>query len=234
MSLDIGRLPPWEKLLKQMVWQQLGEIEGLRILDFGSGEGWTAAWLAQRNQVTAIEPSADMLSRQVGKGSYTQLQGGAELLESMPEASFDMILCHNVLEYVEDKAAALRALSRLLKPGGMLSLTKHNRPGRVMQMAVLLNDFEHAHSLLSGADGRSGQFGAIRYYEDRDVPEWLPGMHCVKLWGIRTFWDLQQNQQCHPDPAWQEKMLALETRVSTMPEYQAIAFFHHMIYEKQT
>lgn len=234
MRLDISRLPPWEKLLKQMAWHQLGEMEGLRILDFGSGEGWTAAWLAQRNQVTAIEPSADMLSRQVGKGSYTQLQGGAELLADMPAASFDMILCHNVLEYVEDKAAALRALSRLLRPGGRLSLIKHNRPGRVMQMAVLLNDFEHAHSLLNGGDGRSGQFGAIRYYEDRDVLRWLPEMHCVKMWGIRTFWDLQQNQQCHSDPAWQEKMLALETRVSTMPEYQAIAFFHHMILQKQT
>lgn len=71
--MELDRLPPWEKMLKQMVWQQLGDVRGKRILDFGSGEGWTAAHLAQHNDVTALEPSGDMLSRRVGLGSYRQL-----------------------------------------------------------------------------------------------------------------------------------------------------------------
>lgn len=230
--MELDRLPPWEKMLKQMVWQQLGDVRGKRILDFGSGEGWTAAYLAQHNDVTALEPSGDMLSRRVGLGSYRQLQGSLELASRMEKESFDMIVCHNVLEYVEDKSAAMQTLARLLKPGGCMSVVKHNRAGRVMQMAVLLNDFAHAHELLDGGNGHSGQFGEIRYYNDEDILRWLPDMHREKLWGIRTFWDLQQRQECHRDTSWQEKMLALETRVSTIPEYQAIAFFHHLLLRK--
>ena len=53
-----------------------------------------------------------------------------------------------------------------------------------------------------------------------------------KCWGARTFWDLQQKQECHTDAAWQQHMLALEERVSTIPQYQNIAFFHHLLMKK--
>ena len=45
------------------------------------------------------------------------------------------------------------------------SLVKHNRNGRVMQMAVLLDDFEKANALMDGEDSMASKFGAIRYYE---------------------------------------------------------------------
>lgn len=222
----------WDWLLKQMLWQQLDFVQGMTVLDFGSGEGDTAAYLASCNEVTAVEPSADMLSRR-SSGAYTQLQGGIELVQSMPADSFDMVVCHNVLEYVDDKAAYLHALSRVVKPGGCLSLVKHNRAGRVMQMAVLLNEFAMANTLLDGGSGTTSQFGAIRYYEDEDALRWLPDFACEKVWGARTFWDLQQKQACHTDPDWQQKMLALEHRVAELPDYQRIAFFHHLLLRKE-
>lgn len=51
--------------------------------------------------------------------------------------------------------------------------------------------------------------------------------------GIRTFWDLQQNQTCHTDPARQEKMSKVELRVAQIPQYRDVAFFHHLILEKK-
>lgn len=42
---------------------------------------------------------------------------------------------------------------RLLKPRGILSIVKHNRPGSVMQAVVLLYAFEKAQVLLDGEDG---------------------------------------------------------------------------------
>ena len=221
----------WDYLLKQMLWKQLSFASGMKILDFGSGEGDTAAHLALCNDVTAVETSADMLASRVA-GAYAQLQGGIELIQAMPKEAFDLVVCHNVLEYVDDKEGHLRALARVVKPGGYLSLVKHNRPGRVMQMAVLLNDFDMANNLLDGGDGKSGQFGDIRYYEDEDALRWLPGFSCEKCWGARTFWDLQQKQECHTDIAWQQNMLALEEKVSTMLPYQNIAFFHHLLMKK--
>lgn len=64
-----------------------------------------------------------------------------------------MIICNNFLEYAEDRADIIKEFARILKANGKISIVKHNRAGRVMQMVVLLNDFEHAHSLLDGKDG---------------------------------------------------------------------------------
>ena len=55
------------------------------------------------------------------------------------DETFDIIICHNVLEYIDDKETVVKALSRVLKKDGILSIAKHNRAGRVMQMAVFLN-----------------------------------------------------------------------------------------------
>jgi hypothetical protein len=76
-----------------------------------------------------------------------------------------------------------------------------------MQMVVLLNDFEHAHSLLDGNDGMTSKFGAIRYYEDADIEKWCPKLVITKTLGMRTFWDMQQNQENHKDVEWQDKMI---------------------------
>jgi len=221
----------WDYLLKQMLWKQLDFVRGMKVLDFGSGAGETAAHLAACNDVTAVEPSAAMLASRA-EGSYTQLQGSLELVQAMPAESFEVVVCHCVLEYVDEKEAYLQELARLVKPGGYLSLVKHNRPGRVMQMTVLLNDFAMANRLLDGGNGTTANFGDIRYYEDEDALRWLSGFSCEERWGARTFWDLQQKQECHADPAWQQQMLALEERVSTIPEYQNIAFFHHLLMKK--
>ena len=152
--------------------------------------------------------------------------GSIEALRQMEDGSFDVIFCHNVLEYVPDRAEVLKEFHRLLKPEGFVSLVKHNRPGRVMQMVVLLNEFEKAHALLNGEDGFAADYGAIHYYEDEDVTEVF---RIRETYGIRTFWDLQQKQDCHTDPAWQEKMIEMELRVSQIPPYRDIAFFHHLI-----
>ena len=226
-------LPPWELLLKKMLWRQLDYLSGCQILDFGSGYGITANHLAQNNTVTAIEPDATMLGSAVNDAGYAQIVGGIEKLSDFERHSFDAVVCHNVLEYIPDKAAVVRSFSRILKPGGTLSLCKHNRNGRIMQMAVLLNNFQHAHELMDGKGGQSLQFGEIGYYEDGDAEEWEPAFQLEKAYGVRTFWHLQQNQEIQKDPHWQQEMLAIEERASENPDFQRIAFFHHLIYRKQ-
>lgn len=229
---DITNLPAWERLFKKIVWKQLGDMEGKKILDFGSGEGITANHFAEKNDVTAIEPSKKMLSNAWKDYEYTQIVGDVNALSAFKNETFDMIICHNVLEYIDDKAAVVKALARVLKKDGIISIVKHNRAGRVMQMAVLLDDFEKANEILDGKDSTASQFGTIRYYEDNDITKWEPQITGSDILGIRTFWDLQQNQQKHGDEAWQEKMLQLELRVSQMQEYKNIAFFHHLLLKK--
>ncbi len=229
---DITDLPAWERLFKEIVWKQLGDMEGKKILDFGSGEGITANHFAEKNDVTAIEPSKEMLSNAWKDYEYTQIVGDVNALSAFKNETFDLIICHNVLEYIDDKAAVVKALARVLKKDGIISIVKHNRAGRVMQMAVLLDDFEKANELLDGKDSTASKFGTIRYYEDNDITKWEPQITVSDILGIRTFWDLQQNQQKHGDEAWQEKMLQLELRVSQIQEYKNIAFFHHLLLKK--
>lgn len=229
---DITDLPAWERLFKKIVWKQLGDMEGKKILDFGSGEGITANHFAEKNDVTAIEPSKEMLSNAWKDYEYTQIVGDVNALSAFKNETFDMIICHNVLEYIDDKAAVVKALARVLKKDGIISIVKHNRAGRVMQMAVLLDDFEKANEILDGKDSTASKFGTIRYYEDNDITKWEPQITISDILGIRTFWDLQQNQQKHGDEAWQEKMLQLELRASQMREYKNIAFFHHILLKK--
>ena len=226
-------LPPWDALMKRMVWQQLGEIENKSILDFGSGTGVTANHYAKNNSVVAIEPSEETVNTRWQEFSYQQLLGSTDKLKELPSESFDVIICHNVLEYALDREEILKEFARILKPDGFISLVKHNRPGRVMQMVVLLNNFEHANALLDGKAGESGQYGAIHYYEDTDIEKWCPALKISKTLGMRTFWDLQQNQECHKDAGWQEKMLQMEQRVEDIDDYKKIAFFHHLIIKKE-
>lgn len=227
------KLSVWETLMKRMTWEQIGPVSGKKILDFGSGNGATASCFARCNEVTAVEPCEDMLRDRWQEHPYTQLTGSTEQLRKMPDASFDVILCHNVLEYAADREEIVREFARLMKPDGLLSLVKHNRAGRVMQMAVLLNAFEKAHALLDGGNSSAAQFGVIRYFDDEAVETWSDELRITRVFGIRTFWDLQQNQQVQQNADWQEQMLALEKRVSTLDEYRAVAFFHHLLIQKR-
>ena len=226
-------LQPWECLMKRMVWMQLGDIRGKRILDFGSGIGVTANYLAENNEVVAIEPDEESVKNRWRDNEYTQITGSTEELRKFEDESFDIIICHNVLEYVPDKEDIINELARVLKKNGKISIVKHNRAGRVMQMVVLLNDFDHAHSLLDGENGTAANYGAIKYYEDSDIEKCCPKLIITKTLGMRTFWDLQQNQECHKDLEWHDKILEIEMRVSDMDEYKEIAFFHHLIVEKK-
>lgn len=229
---SIAELPAWERLFKKIVWKQIGNLEGKKILDFGSGEGITANYFANRNDVTAIEPSKEMLSNAWKDYEYTQIIGDVSALSVFNDEAFDIIICHNVLEYIDDKETVVKALARILKKDGILSIAKHNRAGRVMQMAVLLDDFEKANTLLDGENSTASKFGAIRYYEDKDILKWEPGLKITEVFGIRTFWDLQQNQEKHGNEEWQDKMMQLEMRVAQIPEYRNVAFFHHLMLKK--
>ncbi|MBQ6351501.1 MAG: class I SAM-dependent methyltransferase [Methanobrevibacter sp.] len=229
----LNQLPVWEKLAKLIVWKQIGELKGKTILDFGSGTGITANHFAADNQVTAIEPSEDMLAQRINTNVYKQIVGSTEKLKNLPSNSFDYILCHNVLEYADDRETIVGEFYRLLKKNGKLSIVKHNRNGRVMQMVVLLNNFDEAKNLLDGHNSNAKQFGTINYYDYSDINNWCNGLVLQQTYGLRTFWDLQQNQEVQKNEEWQKKMIDIEIIVSQNPDFQSIAFFHHLIFEKR-
>ena len=115
MMHKVTDLQPWEYLMKRIVWKQLGDIRDKKILDFGSGIGITANYLAEHNDVTAIEPDGDSIKIRWIDNQYTQIAGSTDELRKFENETFDMIICHNVLEYAEDREDIIKEFARSLQ-----------------------------------------------------------------------------------------------------------------------
>lgn len=232
-SYWVNTQKPWGKLFYRVVWDQLPPVRAGKVLDFGSGFGLTAAHLSEENQVVAVEPNREMAENRVGPGKYQQIVGDVKQLAELERGSFDLIVCHNVLEYIPEHSDILEEFFRLLKPGGHLSIVKHNHPGRIMQKAVFENALDEAISLLKGGDLSVLNFGTVRYYDAEELLRQMPGMTLEKMFGVRIFWALQQDNAIKEQPEWQEKMFRLERLVYEEDPYRQIAFFHHLLLRKQ-
>lgn len=224
----MNKVGTWELLQKKMTWEQLGDFENKVILDFGSGNGVTAEHYAQHNKVYAIEPNAEFMPTSVLE-NVTQICGDVKKLLQFKDGFFDVVICHNVLEYAQEREEIVQQFARVLKADGLLSVVKHNVAGRVMQMAVLLNNFDSANALLNGENGSAEKYGTINYYDDSDIFKWSDKFEAERILGQRVFWDLQQNQEIQQDEQWQKRMLELEHRVQDVDEFRNVAFFHHLI-----
>ena len=216
---------PWGQLYYDILFEQLQDIKGKRVLNFGSGFGLVANHLAKENQVLAVEPNEEMVALRTQDYSYQQLVGSLDQLASLEDASFDVILCHNVLEYVENRKAVLKEFTRLLKPGGMLSIVKHNEVGRVLQTVVFENDTRKALALLAGQDLETHSMGLAQAY-NLDAAFVDLGLEVQNYQGIRVFYGLQDNR-FKGQEGWRESMLQMELAVCQEPPYRDMAFFQH-------
>ncbi len=130
---------------------------GQTVLDLGCGRGRTLGYLleliAPDGRAVGLDLSADLLElaerayhREVSAGRLQVLQHDATLALPFSDASFDAVLCQNVLECIPEKAPFLAQIHRVLRPGGALLLGHHDFD------AVLLtsSDRELTESLVHG------------------------------------------------------------------------------------
>ena len=222
---------PWGRLFYRLVWNNL-QFKGIKILDFGSGFGVTSNHLAESNDVTAVEPNEEMLKHRICENHYEQLVGSLEQLKELKDGSFDVILCHNVLEYAEERRELIAEFHRLLKKDGVLSIVKHNKAGKIMHKAVFENNTEEAMALINGEMATSQNFGAINEYSTKELQDWIAEKFVLdEVHGIRTFFGIQPNV-FKEAPEWEEKMYELECAVESNPVYSGIAFFQHLIMKR--
>ncbi len=107
------------------VMAAVDDWRGREVVDVGCGDGALAGWLAKAGaRITGIEPEADgrRLAREMFKkrGLFGDFIASAGDLN--PER-FDIAVCSDVIEHVEDPRALLKEIHRLLKPGGRLVVT---------------------------------------------------------------------------------------------------------------
>lgn len=66
---------PWGQIYYDILFEQLQDIKGKRVLDFGSGFGLVANHLAQDNEVLAVEPNEEMVALRAQDHPYQNSLG---------------------------------------------------------------------------------------------------------------------------------------------------------------
>jgi 2-polyprenyl-3-methyl-5-hydroxy-6-metoxy-1,4-benzoquinol methylase len=225
-----------------VVWEALGSLldhqPGLDVLDIGGGTGGFAVRVAGLgHRVTVVDPSPDALAalarraREDGVEVAGQQGDLGSLLELAGPAGADVVLCHGVLEVVDDPAAALATIREVLRPGGRLSLLVAQRhaaviaramAGHVVSALALLDDAQSSR----GATGRTGR----RFTADE-----LTGMvadagfEVGSVHGIRVFADLVPGALLDLEPGTTAALLELERAVSDRAEYLPLAAQIHLV-----
>jgi SAM-dependent methyltransferase len=131
----------------------------LEVVDVGAGTGGFAVRLAKLgHHVTVVDPSPDALAAARWRAAelgvtLTAVQGEAsEIAGLVGDGAADLVVCHNVLEYVDSPAAAMAAIARVLRPGGTVSVLAANVVAAVLQRA-LAGRYEEARRLLTANAG---------------------------------------------------------------------------------
>lgn len=225
-----------------VVWGALHPIldAGDRVvLDIGGGTGGFAVRVAELgHRVAVVDPSPDALAaldrraRESGVADRVTGQQGdlSTLLELIEPASVDVVLCHGVLEVVDDPAAALTTIAEVLRPGGVLSLLVAQRHAAVVARAMA-GHFQLAHALLddvapTGVTSRSG-----RRFTHEELGKLLPaaGFEVTGVHGIRVFADLVPGPLLDLEPGATQALVELEQAVAERPEYLPLATQLHVL-----
>ena len=133
-----------------------------RVLDVGGGSGtWAVPLAVEGCEVTVVDSSANALAvlrsraRDAGVADRVRaVQGDVDALADIADGA-DLVLGHGLLEYVDDPAAAVRALAAAAAPGGAVSVLVAGRWAAVLGR-VVAGRVAEARRLLADPAGRWG------------------------------------------------------------------------------
>ena len=102
----------------------LGEVAGLRVCDLACGQGRVARYLSERGaRVVGIDLSARLLAIAAAHErsqpcGVSYVRDDAQQLAAIRDAAFDGVVCHMALMDIADCGSTIRAVARVLRPGG--------------------------------------------------------------------------------------------------------------------
>jgi len=224
---------------------------GLTVVDAGGGSGGFAVPLAERgHRVTVVDPSQDALAalarRAADAGVADRVTGRqGELSELAAVAGpavaaaggADLLLCHAVVDRVEEPERALAAAVRVLRPGGWLSLLVAGRAGAALARA-LAGRFDEAARVLEGFASQPGPGEPTRRFDTAEAEALVraAGADVVAVHGVRVFADLAGppppaygEGKREPPAAWADRLADLEAAVSSSPPYRDLAAQLHVL-----
>jgi len=212
----------------------------LRALDIGCGTGAMALRLAQLGlHVTLLDSSPTMLDLAKRSAQEARLteeivvkQGDAAQLSHLFEVgSFDVILCHNTLEYVDDPCAVLRSAAHLLRASSsIMSVLVRNQRGEVLKAALQKGDLAAAERNLTAEWANESLYGGmVRLF----TAESLHSMFTASSLAISAEFGIRVASDFLPTSVSRnreyERIFELERKLGMQPEFAAIARYTHYL-----
>ena len=208
--------------------------KSLCALDVGCGTGATAIRLARLGMhVTLLDSSPAMLdiakraAREAGVTDKVVLQHGdaTRLTNLFHPASFDVILCHNVLEYLDEPIAVLCSMARALRnSSAILSVLVRNQAGEVFKAAIQAGDLAAAKNGLTAEWGQESLYGGrVRLFTSDSLQAMLKAasLAAIAERGVRVLADYLPPQVSRSSDY--ERIFELERNLGSRPEYAAVA-----------
>ncbi|MBC9130041.1 methyltransferase domain-containing protein [Frischella sp. Ac48] len=227
------------KIREIIVWQDIEKIlalfpkqQKLTILDAGGGQGQIACKLAKLgHDVTICDISAQMLevAKNHAQTQFVTLNYLNKAIQDLPAEfaqSYDIVICHAVLEWVNNGKGLIYALKQLLKPSGFLSLMFYNLHGLLFR-TVTLGNFGYVQM---GLNKRKKKTLSPDYPRNPDeVYQWLSefSLRILEKTGIRVFHDYMLDKSKQQNRF--NELLELEKKFCRQEPYLQLARYIHVI-----
>ena len=212
----------------------------LLALDLGCGTGAIAVRLARLGlHVTLLDASVPMLdfakraAREAGVTERIALKHGdaAQFANLFHAGSFDVILCHNILEYVDDPCAVLRSAARALRdPSSIISVLVRNQAGEVLKAAIQDGDLAATEHNLTAEWGHESLYGGrVRLFTAESLEAMLleSSLAVTAERGVRVISDYLPPRVPRNDEY--ERIFELERKLGRRPEFVSVARYTHCL-----
>jgi SAM-dependent methyltransferase len=178
--------PPYKALLKEVI--DAIPRGARQVLELGAGTGNATRELLQRGyQVTAVENNDCMLEKLFAKGleftgQLTVNKTSADHLDWAPSGSFDAVAAVNVLYALDDPAACIRQVARVLKPGAVFTFSSTHSETDLDPLLGAIKKQLKADRKFSSLEehfrrvqklNKSLELSSVRRYSRKDYLEWL-------------------------------------------------------------
>lgn len=173
-----------DDIMDALLLPRLRGQSGLRVIDMGCGSGVGLAW-ARRRLDPAMLLGVDVSPYGI---QYCRHKGAELLLGSVtelpvPSGSFDLAICNDVLQHVEDDQGAVNEAFRVLAPGGYLFVRTNGKfllprlPGCLrlysrQALHGLLRSAGFDAVVVSSANALGSMIGVVKHYRVRLSERW--------------------------------------------------------------
>jgi 2-polyprenyl-3-methyl-5-hydroxy-6-metoxy-1,4-benzoquinol methylase len=183
--------------------------------------------------MTLLDSSSAMLdiakraAREAGVDGRIALNHGdaAQVANLFPAGSFDVILCHNILEYVDDPVAVLRGAARAMRDSSaILSVIVRNQAGEVLKAAIQAGDLAAAEQNLTAQWGHESLYaGKVRLFTAESLQAILmeASLAVTAKRGLRVVSDYLPPRVSLSTEY--DRIFELELKLGRRPEFAAVA-----------